>query len=89
MQHITRIAEIYNYIRVPQAIDWAKNSLRQSRLYGLRAPGFEHFMEGSEVPKEMLLELFQSVRKIWSQNTPDADVDRKRAIRLLLEGARL
>jgi len=58
MQHITRIADIYNSIRVPQAIDWAKNSLRQGRLYSLRAPGFEHFMEGSEVPMEMLLELF-------------------------------
>jgi len=37
----------------------------------------------------MLLELFETVRKIWSENTSDANVDRKRAIRLLLEGARL
>jgi len=45
-------------------------------------------VEGSDIPKEMLVKLFESVRKIWSQNTSDADVDRKRAIRRLL-GVRL
>lgn len=62
--------------------------MRQGLLYGLCGPGFEHFVEGSDIPKEMLVKLFESVRKIWSQNTSDADVDRKRAIRRLL-GVRL
>ncbi|KAJ3565484.1 hypothetical protein NP233_g7603 [Leucocoprinus birnbaumii] len=85
-QQLSLIAEIHNMIRVPQAIRRSQASFDQGHIYGLDVPGFEHFGEGDDVPRDKLIELFQLLERNWSWTTSRADVDRKRAINMLQEG---
>lgn len=85
MQHLSRITDIYNNTRVPQAMSRSKASSDQGHLFALSAPGFERFAEGDDVPRDMLVDLFHQVEENWSWATSKADIDRRQATDLLLE----
>lgn len=89
MQHISRIADVYNTIRVPQAIDRSKASTDQGKMYKLESAGFERFKMGDDVPRDVLVELFRSVERNWSWTTSDPDVDRQQGIELMLRAKAL
>ncbi|KXN91574.1 Salicylate hydroxylase, partial [Leucoagaricus sp. SymC.cos] len=83
MCRMSRLAQVYNSMRVPAAIALSKASADQGDLYNLEGPGFECFKEGDYIPREQLVELFRIVEQKWSWTASDPQLDRIRATELL------
>jgi salicylate hydroxylase len=58
----------------------SKASIRQGHLDTLRAPGFEHFQEGDDVPRALLDGLFRVVEGNWNWTATDPEMERRIAL---------
>ncbi|KAF9449147.1 4-aminobenzoate hydroxylase [Macrolepiota fuliginosa MF-IS2] len=82
-QHVNLLTNIYNTVRVPPAIAMSKSSNETGYFCNLEASGFEGYMEGDDIPMNLLVGAAHAVERNWSWTTSDPEEDRQRAVTLL------
>ncbi|KAF5353975.1 hypothetical protein D9756_007015 [Leucocoprinus leucothites] len=81
--HLSKLIDIYNCIRVPSAAAMVKSTVTQGALYTLAVPELDEYKEGDHIPFDRLLDVFHTVADNWSWTSSDPEEDRRTAVELL------